>query len=333
MDTALESMRFLPKQIRHALEEIEKIEFSDRVKNAQNIVIGAMGGSMFPFHVITSLFSQNLIVPVVSSNDYLLPSFVGDKTLFVGSSYSGTTEETLHTSQKALEKGASLTGVTTGGALGDFFSKHSIPFYHINPTYNPSGQPRIATGYMIFGMVMLLAKLGFIQITSGEVLEAVEGLERTDGAIFKKGDSFAQGLEESMIVYVAAEHLSGATHIVRNQTNENAKTFAEYNLIPELNHHFMEGLTYPKDKNVTFIFYNSPYYSERIQKRITLTKEVVEKQGVHVSEVKFDASSKLEEFLMFLQFGSYMTYALANRNNVDPSKIPWVDYFKEKLAS
>jgi glucose/mannose-6-phosphate isomerase len=49
-------------------------------------------------------------------------------------------------------------------------------------------------------------------------------------------------------ILVGGSFLEGALHIGANQLNENAKIFADYKIVPEINHHLMEGLTFPKSK-------------------------------------------------------------------------------------
>lgn len=331
-DLVYKSIQLLPEQIVHALHDTEGLDFPNDYKTPSNIVIGGMGGSIFSYHVIMSLYPDRLTVPFIVTNDYRLPQFVSDNTVFVGSSYSGSTEEVLETTKKAFDKGAMLTGITEGGELRDYLQSKSVPFYHITPTHNPSGQPRIAVGYMIVGTMSLLMKLGVLTLPASEITEAVAALKKNNEELSQQAHTFAEQLEDTGLIYVAAEHLSGATHVVRNQTNESAKTFAEYNLIPELNHHLMEGLNFPKDKNITFVFYTSSLYSQRVQKRMMLTKEVIEKQGVTVKVVDIQANNQTEQFMQYLQFGSYLTYFLAKKRGVNAAEVPWVDYFKEKLV-
>ncbi len=332
-NVAFESMRLMPKQILHALEDVSKIEFDGNLSHAENIVIGGMGGSIYSYHIISSLYPDKLTVPIVALNDYRTPLFVNKKTLFIASSYSGTTEEAIQTAEDAKKRETLMTGITVGDSLGDLLTSYDVPFYKIIPTYNPSGQPRMGIGYMIFGTIALLQKLGYLTLSNEEIISAVERLEEENAKLEAQARTISEKVDNSLLIYVAAEHLNGAAHVIRNQTNETAKAFAEYNLVPELNHHFMEGLTYPKDKNLTFIFYNSVLYSPRVQKRMALTAEVIEKQGAKIIEIDINAASQIEQLIKCLQFGSYLTYFLAKKNNVDPTKIPWVDYFKKQLAA
>ncbi len=331
-DPVLKSIRLFPKQIEQAITDVDNLDFSEDLKKAQNIIIAGMGGSLFSYHIISSLYSQLLTVPLVAINEYRLPSFVNSDSLVIGSSYSGATEETLQVIKEAKAKSALLTGITVGSELSELLQSYNATYYKLNPEFNPSGQPRIGAGYMIFGVIAMLIKLGYLNITFDEILTTVKTLEIENESLESRASSLADELNSTMLIYVASEHLNGTAHVVRNQTNETAKTFAEYNLVPELNHHFMEGLTYPKDKNLTFVFYNSKLYSTRVQKRMSLTREVIEKQGIRVVELSIEANNPTEQVMKYLLFGSFLTYYLAMKNNVDPSEVHWVDYFKEKLA-
>ncbi|MFA6993970.1 MAG: SIS domain-containing protein, partial [Patescibacteria group bacterium] len=68
------------------------------------------------------------------------------------------------------------------------------------------------------------------------------------------------------------------------------------------------------------------------RRRIEITKEVVESNGVDFIEYQLRGKTKLEQALELLSFGSYVNFYLAILNGVDPSPIPWVDYFKEQLG-
>ena len=58
-----------------------------------NIVVGGMGGSGWPSLVLRSW--PGLTVPFELSSNYHVPSYVNKSTLYIASSYSGNTEETL----------------------------------------------------------------------------------------------------------------------------------------------------------------------------------------------------------------------------------------------
>ena len=110
MDTALESIKLLPQQIRQTWEDTEKLEFNQEYKNLEQIVISGMGGSIYNYYFLESVFKDELNKPLIKVNNYGLPTFVNEKTLFIASSYSGTTEEVIFNLKQALNKKALLAG-------------------------------------------------------------------------------------------------------------------------------------------------------------------------------------------------------------------------------
>lgn len=329
-DTALQSIELIPEQVKQAWGESTALQFPDSYRSIQNIVIAGMGGSAYSYYVLQSLFSQKLKVPLILANSYNLPSFVNQKTLVIGSSFSGSTEETIHATSEGFEKKAQVTAVTAGGKLGELVKSKNAPYYQFSPKYNPSNQPRMGQGYMVVGTIGILHSLGLLNDFDQKHMNAT--LPNISD-IQKQATDMHEKLIGKIPVFVAAEHLQGNAHIIRNQTNETAKNFASYALVPELNHHLMEGLKNPKNNNLLFVFFNSKQYSPRIQKRMMLTREVVEKNNIPTLEYQAGEENKFLEFIEILTFGGYLTYYLAQRYGENPNAIPWVDYFKEKLAS
>jgi len=80
------------------------------------------------------------------------------------------------------------------------------------------------------------------------------------------------------------------------------------------------------------MFIDSDFYSEKLKKRSALTKDVVEKNGIPQITYKPKGSTRLSQMLNTLSFGGYASFYLALLYNQDPSIIPWVDYFKDKLS-
>jgi glucose/mannose-6-phosphate isomerase len=134
-------------------------------------------------------------------------------------------------------------------------------------------------------------------------------------------------------VVVVAEHLEGAAHVCANQLNENAKTYSEYRVIPELNHHLMEGLQFPKtnDDTLLFMLVESELYQASNQKRFKLTSEVLVKNTINQQHIALSSPTKLGQAFELMVFGAYVNFYLAMLNNLDPSPIPWVDWFKQEL--
>lgn len=326
-----ESAESLANQCERIWEEGKRVEIPTNYKNVKNILFCGMGGSAYGSYIVSSLFSNKLSIPHFTVNDYHIPKFVDENTLVILSSYSGSTEEVLSCAEEAKKRSAKIAGLTTGGILGTFCLENNYPALIFAPKYNPSGQPRLGTGYMIIGTIRILKSMGLVRITDGEVIKAINELREHTPVIKQHAREDAKKLIDTIPVIFAAEFLSGNAHIVRNQFNETTKNFAAFSELPELNHHLMEGLKNPKGKKLTVLFISSDLYSDILKKRVKLTQVVVPKNEIPFLEYKANGTTKLSQVLNVLSYGGYLTLYLALLYGQDPSLIPWVDYFKEQL--
>jgi glucose/mannose-6-phosphate isomerase len=185
-------------------------------------------------------------------------------------------------------------------------------------------------GYSIIGQLGLLKKCGVLNADNKEIEKTLETLRNKDNS----AKAFATKLKNKTPVIVASEFLSGNAHIVANQINENAKCFATYFELPELNHHLMEGLKNPatNKKNLMFFLINSDLYLPRNRKRYKILKTVLAKNKINFLEYRPIAKSKFLQVFEVLSFGSYLSFYLAMTYNFDPSPVPWVDFFKKQLG-
>lgn len=321
------STELFVKQCQQIYTDVQKLSFSKLT--IDNIIVCGMGGSAYGAYVAQSLFKDELKIPIFVNNDYKLPAFATKQSLIILSSYSGNTEEVLTSAKEAKEKRYQITGITTGAKLSEFLQVHNFPALIISPTHNPSGQPRLGTGYMVLGFLLLLEKLGLVSIP--EAMEAIRNVEKNQENIKSSAKEMAKKMVDTLPLIFSAEILNGNAHIMRNQLNETAKVLAMFEDIPELNHHLLEGLVNPKGKKISAVFLESSFYPEIIKKRVELTKDVIKKNNGEVLSFAATGSSKLAHVLSTLSFGGYLSVYLAFLYNQDPSLIPWVDYFKERL--
>lgn len=339
---AYQSIELLDKQCWDAWQKVQAIKIPKNYQGFQNIIVCGMGGSSLGAHVIQNLYRQALPLPLIITRDYHLPGFVDQNSLVILSSYSGNTEEILACSQEAIKRKLRCFVITTNGQLAEFAAKNQFPGYLIKPTYNPCGQPRMAIGYSIFGQLSLFAKLKLIRLNEKKVRQTLRLIERTKKQYSvnlpterNKAKQMAMRLEKKIPILVSAEHLVGASHVFNNQLNENAKQIAIYYEIPELNHHLLEGMGFPKSnpKNLLFVFAQSGLYHPRNQRRIEITKEVLNGCQIKHCQIQMTGKTKLEQVFELIQFGAFAAFYLSMLNNLDPSPIPWVDFFKKKLAT
>lgn len=337
----LGSIRDLPEQVKQAWEEIGKVKLPEDYKRSKNVVICGMGGSALGGRIVDCLFSNNLRGSIEIFTDYHIPDYVDPYTLVVLSSYSGNTEETLEASKEARKRNACCFVLASGGKLAEFAATEKLPAYIFKPLHNPSDMPRMALGYSLAGLLNLLARCGYIVLGDEDIEKSIgmmRELVKEYDVLNPHKDNLAKRLAERLIdkspVLVASEHLIGSTYTFKNQLNENAKTFALSFDIPELNHHLMEGLSNPRTLKqlLHFVFFTSKFYPTNIKKRFDLTKEVVEKNNISAEILELTGTDKLSQVFEMLTLSSYVSFYLALLYGINPAPIPWVDYFKKKLA-
>jgi len=326
------STELMSKQLRAAWEEVQNLEVGERLTDIKNIVFCGMGASIYGALVTKALEGPSFPYPTEVITDYHLPGYVNEQTLVVLTSYSGSTEEVLSCAQEAKDKGAKMVVLTKGGKLGEFAKANNVPSYIFDGKLNPAGVPRLGNGYTILGLMGLLNKLGIISIEEREIVDAITRLEEKIEEIKNRAMNDSETLQGKIPVIFASEHLSGNAQILRNQFNETSKAFSAFYLVPDLNHHLMEGLQFPKDSQLYFLIIDSPNYTPKIKKRMELTRDVVKQNGQAIMDFTTNGQSLYDDFLELLAYGSYLTLFLGLRYDQNPAINPWVDWFKEQLA-
>ena len=345
-----DSIMELGAQCEQAWKETQQINLQPTTYNLQpnGLAICGMGGSGIGGNIIKYLLGRTLKIPLEIVNEYELPGWVNRHSLVILSSYSGTTEETLTAAREAKHREAKCFAISAGGDLEIWAKKYRVPFYKIVPTHNPSNQPRMALGYSIIGQMGLLVKAGLIHanLPAGKAGKAdINNIIKTIYTIHTKTGpgiptkqnpvkQLAQQLQNAIPLLIGAEPLGGNLRTLRNQINENAKHNCFYLLLPELNHHALEGLRFPKAQRRLLrpVLIRSKLYPAVIQKRLAITAEVLIKNGLKPLWLDLRASTPLLQSFELLTLGSWLGFYLAMLHKINPAPIPWVEYFKKRLT-
>ena len=335
-ETYLESIELSGEQLLASYNEAKLLKLPKNFSDINKVLVVGMGGSQLGVDLINALFFDRLKYPITQIRGYKLPKYVDKKTLVILSSYSGSTEEVISGAHEAKKRGLKALAICTGGKLASLAKKYKLPIYLFDPIDNPSGQPRMGTSYTTGAVLQILKKSGALKITDSEVDNLAKYLVKSYKKYTKtkEVDNLAKKLKDKIIIYVTSEFLEGNGHIITNQTNESSKQLAYYYHIPELNHHLLEGLTFPKanTKLLHFVLVNSDMYLPRNQKRYKVMKEVLNKYKIKYSDIKLNGTKEEQVFSM-LTFGALLSFKLTKLNKQDPTLIPWVDYFKHRMAS
>lgn len=335
-----ESIEYFLDQFEEAWNMVGKLELDKKFSEAKNIVIAGMGGSALGGRIVDSLIPDRARVPIEVFTEFKLPYYANKKTLVILSSYSGNTQETLSVANEAINKNCKIIGISTGGKLTELLERQNLAHIKFDPKENPSNQPRMSLGYSISFIIALLSKLEFIHMSEDEINISLQDAKSfcLDFGFKNKSDknlakNIAFKLKGKIPVLVGSEHLIGSLHAVKNMMNESSKTFALLFDLPEANHHLMEGLKNPFEgvRNLKFLFFESELYTPDVFKRYSLTKKVVRKNSINAISYKLQSTKRLTQIFETLLLGEFLSFYLSMLYAVDPSTIPWVDYFKKQL--
>ena len=334
----LGSIEFLGAQIKEVSLAAKNFKAPKNHKDVCNIVVCGMGGSTLGAHLIKSLYKNDLKIPLSIVNGYHLPGFADKNTLVILSSYSGNTEEVLSCATEAKKKKCKIAVIASGGKLANLAKKEKYPALIFTTNNNPCGSPRMGLGYSVVGQIYLFSKLGFLKTKKEEFEKLSKTIDESVKKFGVKSNSVIKNLatltKNHSVWFVGAEHLSGNAHIAANQMNENAKRFAGYFLLPELNHHLLEGMINPKSNknNLLFVMIKSDLYSDKIKQRFALTEEILKKNKIKVVSLKAQSVDKLPQAGETLIATSFLSFYSAMVEGIDPTAIPFVDLLKAKLV-
>lgn len=329
-DTYRQSLELLPRQITDTLKKGVWTN-ATKLRSVKTIVVNGMGGSNLGAEIVSSLLKHDLKIPVIIEPGYEVPGFVGKDTAYIVSSYSGTTEEPLIAYKKAKARGALVIAVTALGnnKLSELAKKDGFPVFEFPTTANPSGQPRLGLGASIAAFIIIFQKLGALKTS---ILK-----ELTRAAKKHSDDSrtIARRLAKREVLLISGPLFNGNLKALRNQLNESGKNMAAYLTISDMNHHALEGLSFPKSnrKRLAALCIASKLDNPLIQKRADISKELFRRQRIPLTTYELREKTILDQGIELLQFSSWLSYHIAIQNHVNPSLIPWVDWFKKKLSN
>lgn len=337
----VDSLAHLPDQIKSVWAEAIKIKLPLSYSKINKVVVFGMGGSNLGAAMVASIFKEDLKAPLIIEAGYEVPGFIDNNSLCILSSYSGNTEEVLLVFSALKEKKAKILAIgaeTENSSLMDLARKEKFPGLFFDHSLNFSNQPRAGLGYSFFGLLAILCVAKILKINSTEIKNLIITIKKINKnfSLDKKNNpakNLAKKLSDKGVVLAGGEFLEGNLHVLRNQFNENSKNFSAYLVLPDMNHHALEGLSFPEKikKDLIFLVINSSLYSSRVKKRLELTKKIIKKNKITLVEYSLKSRKKLEQAVEMISFGSWLSFYLGILNGVDPSLIPWVDWFKKNM--
>ena len=326
------------EQISESAAILKKAGIAAFPKSINNIIYLGMGGSGIAGELLTDALYDDLHIPLRVISSYQMPGYCNSNTLVIASSYSGDTEEIISAVQFAEEKKAHIVTISSGGELQKLAKKKKWPHISIPGGY----PPRQALGYLFFPIYHLLGQNGFINNYNSDLSDLVMFVKKiirmndypnVEGHVLSK--ELAHKIQGKIpIFYSTAPYLRTIARRWQNQMHESAKSLAFSNTLPEMNHNEilgweMEGIPL---NNFIVIFLENENLLPRIQKRIELSKKIINRYLIDVVDIYTSGTKTLEKVFSMVILGDWVSYYLALDYKKDPVEIENVNYLKSEMA-
>ena len=295
------------------------------------ILVLGMGGSGIGGRFLSGLLADSASVPVASGHDYRIPNWVGPSTLVIACSYSGNTEETLTALEAAVDAGAQVRALTSGGKLRALAEEHGWPCLTV-----PGGHPpRSQFGWAVTGLLHHFAALGHAPTDAPDVLSdvatAADLLRTESDAIQALADRWADLLAARTPMLYGDAALEPVLIRWRQQLNENAKRLCNHHVFPEMNHNELVGWE-SGDATIATLFLHTSEDHPRTAKRMRLCKALFRDAGASVEEVSAAGSTRMQRWIHLVHLGDWLSLLMAEKAGVDAVDIRHIDYLKGELS-
>jgi glucose/mannose-6-phosphate isomerase len=328
----------IPDQLREARRLTRALELPESHRNATSVVLLGMGGSAIGGDLVAGIWSDRLRVPLSVVRGYDLPAWVGPSTLVVASSNSGNTEETLSALGAALQRKSPVVAVTTGGALKTAAGRASLPLL----SFPSIGMPRAAIGYSVGLLAGLLERAGFLPLDDAE-MEAGATVAAAAVADYAPGvptDSnrakqIAWTLLDRLPIIEASGFLSPVARRWKTQLNENSKSTAVWEELPEATHNTVVGYPQPSAvrDHLFAIFLASSMDHPRNRLRAALSMAALDDEKIANDRVVLEDKCRLSQAMRAIVLGDFVSVYLAVLYGIDPTPIEVLTRIKEALSA
>lgn len=291
------------------------------------VVVCGMGGSGIVADVVRAVADRRFDLPVVAHKAPGLPAWVGGSTLVVAVSFSGNTAETLASARTALDRGAPMIGVTSGGQLADLLDDAAQTVV----TVEGGGQPRHSTGKLLMPVLTALELADEIDVAIDRLAAVAAANART----VPTADNPAKQLALRLASATGVPAIHGtpgvgevAAYRLRCQLAENAKMRSVHAGLPELCHNDIVGWSDPATAGPVLWLAEDPAQD----RRVAVLRELFADRFEWDAMLPVEGTGPLERFASMTGFVDLVSVYTALARGTDPTPVTPIDQMKAALA-
>ena len=288
----------------------------------KQILICGLGNSGVPGDILKNYLDTKVTIDVVK--DCEMPSYVNHETLVFVLSYSGNTEETIECYRAASQKRAKVVIISTGGKIETVAKLKGDAVVKL-----PAGYPsRAALPLLFFAMLKVLVANKIIGDKTKDVKAAIEAVSKDWYESHAK--ELALKIKDKVPVLYASKRLSSAAQRWKAQINENAKTHCFADIWSEMDHNEICGFEQQVAPSHVIMLIDEED-SQKMKKRMDVTKELLTAKGIEVTQVRIRGEHKLARLFSSIYLGDWVSFYLAVLYKVNPTSTELGDKLRSRL--
>lgn len=321
----------MPSQIKKSLSALSEAKLPEKYHQIKSVCFCGIGGSASAADLYLNQNFGDHKLPMALVRDGELPGWADKDTLVVLVSHSGATKETERAFKEAAAKEAKIAVICERGDL-ELWAKAEGALVL---DYDTKATPRASLGYQ-FGLIAGLnnaLNLG-PKINLEKTLEILEGLNSELNPEIPTEKNMAKHLAFALFdrepKIIASGILNSVARRWKNQINENAKTFASFDSVPEAMHNSIEGTSFPKrisDDSFYVLLRNSlgdPFFAADLDN----WSSVLEEKNISYELLEATGDDVWSQKFSLLLLGDWVSYYLAILNNINPTPVPTITKYR-----
>lgn len=201
-DDLFEALRHLPDQVRDAAVSAADVEGLPAPGDVSEVVIVGAGGGGVAGDVVESVAQLHGSVPVLATGG-ISPAWLSESSLVVAVSQSGDDRPTVAAARVAVDSGAHMVAVTSGGELMELCTGWGVPITRVDPKAGPEA----GLGVVIVPVLVLLERVGVLEGMNSLISESAEQIEvrhRLMDADSSPVETLAASVQDRMAVVCGA---------------------------------------------------------------------------------------------------------------------------------
>lgn len=320
-------------------QDIFQVDIQNRTGDRpqiDNIIVAGMGGSALAAILLKTWLKSELKTPMEVVRTYNLPAYVGTNTLVIASSYSGNTEETVSCMNEAVDMGAQVVVIASGGKLMGYAKSNNMTFVQLPADF----QPRMAVIDNLRALVALLAESGIIGHNKLDEIAGTADWLKNETANWASDvptdKNYAKQLALMAVgktpIFYGGALTAPVAYKWKISFNENAKNVAFWNELPEFDHNELTSWSsHPVEKPFAVFNIISNLEHPRILRRFEIGDRLLSGSRPKAILINLAGQSAIQQLLWGSILADFASIYTAILNNVDPIPVPLVEKLKKEL--